>query len=108
MRVLWQQHFFGEQQRAPAEPEWYLHWVQCAHGHAQPKAVQGAGKHHVLFYPWISRRNEAGNGGIFALTAIIQGWRMFRKKDIAHQIEHPEDEVTQKQEKIVDDINAEK
>ena len=47
-------------------------------------------------------------GGIFALTAIIQGWRMFRKKDIAHQIEHPEDEVTQKQEKIVDDINAEK
>jgi hypothetical protein len=33
---------------------------------------------------------------------------MFRKKDVAHQIEHPEDEVTQKQEKIVDDINVEK
>lgn len=46
-------------------------------------------------------------GGIFALTAIIQGWRMFRKKDVAHQIEHPE-EITQKQEKIVDDINVEK
>jgi threonine/homoserine/homoserine lactone efflux protein len=44
-------------------------------------------------------------GGIFAITAIIQAWRMFHKKDVAHQIEHPE-EITQKQEKIVDDINT--
>lgn len=32
-------------------------------------------------------------GGIFAVTAIIQMWRMFRKKDAVHQLEHPE-EVT--------------
>jgi threonine/homoserine/homoserine lactone efflux protein len=32
-------------------------------------------------------------GGIFAITAIIQLWRIFKKKDIVHKIEHPE-EVT--------------
>jgi threonine/homoserine/homoserine lactone efflux protein len=32
-------------------------------------------------------------GGIFALTALIQMWKMWRKKDTLHQIEHPE-EVT--------------
>lgn len=32
-------------------------------------------------------------GGIFALTAVIQVWRMSRKKDAVHQMEHPE-EVT--------------
>ncbi len=47
-------------------------------------------------------------GGIFAITAIIQAWRMFRKKDTMHHIEHPQDEVTQKQEQIVHDINTEK
>lgn len=46
-------------------------------------------------------------GGIFAITAIIQAWRMFMKKDVAHQIEHPE-EITEKQEKILEDINTEK
>lgn len=46
-------------------------------------------------------------GGIFAITAIIQAWRMFSKKDVMHQIEHPE-EITEKQEKIVDEINTEK
>lgn len=30
-------------------------------------------------------------GGIFAITAIIQLWRIFKKKDAAHQIEHPEE-----------------
>ncbi|HYC29054.1 MAG TPA: LysE family transporter [Chitinophagaceae bacterium] len=45
-------------------------------------------------------------GGIFAITAIIQAWRMFRKKDVAHQIEHPEG-ITPEQEKIVEDINTE-
>ena len=34
-------------------------------------------------------------GGIFTITAIIQGWRMLKKKDAVHQIEHPE-EVTHK------------
>jgi hypothetical protein len=32
-------------------------------------------------------------GGIFLLTAIIQVWKMVRKKDTAHKMEHPE-EVT--------------
>ena len=46
-------------------------------------------------------------GGIFAITAIIQGWRMFKKKHVGHQIEHPEEMTHQKQQKIVDDINQE-
>jgi threonine/homoserine/homoserine lactone efflux protein len=46
-------------------------------------------------------------GGIFSITAIIQGWRMFKKKDVAHQIEHPEEITHEKQQKIVDDINQE-
>ena len=46
-------------------------------------------------------------GGIFAVTAIIQGWRMFKKRDVGHQIEHPEEVTNEKQHKIVDDINQE-
>jgi threonine/homoserine/homoserine lactone efflux protein len=34
-------------------------------------------------------------GGIFAITAIIQVWRILRKKDTVHQLGHPE-EVTHK------------
>ena len=30
-------------------------------------------------------------GGIFALTAIIQLWRIMKKKDTMHKIEHPEE-----------------
>lgn len=30
-------------------------------------------------------------GGIFAITALIQIWRMWRKKDVKHQFDHPED-----------------
>lgn len=30
-------------------------------------------------------------GSIFAITAIIQIWRIFRKKDAVHHIEHPEE-----------------
>ncbi|HZF64307.1 MAG TPA: LysE family transporter [Chitinophagaceae bacterium] len=33
-------------------------------------------------------------GGIFAVTAIIQLWKMFNKKDVSHRIEHPEEETT--------------
>ena len=33
-------------------------------------------------------------GGIFAITALIQTWRIvFRKKDIVHQLEHPEETI---------------
>ncbi|HEX5653087.1 MAG TPA: LysE family transporter [Chitinophagaceae bacterium] len=34
-------------------------------------------------------------GGIFLVTAIFQAWKIIRKKDAHHQLEHPE-EVTQK------------
>jgi threonine/homoserine/homoserine lactone efflux protein len=34
-------------------------------------------------------------GGIFAITAMIQIWRMLKKTDAVHQLEHPE-EVNQK------------
>lgn len=47
-------------------------------------------------------------GAIFALTAIIQAWRMFKKKDVMHHIEHPEEVTSDKNEKIVDEINEEK
>jgi hypothetical protein len=30
-------------------------------------------------------------GGIFSVTALIQIWKMMRKKDTAHKIEHPEE-----------------
>jgi threonine/homoserine/homoserine lactone efflux protein len=30
-------------------------------------------------------------GGIFGITAIIQLWRILKKKDIAHRIEHPDE-----------------
>lgn len=33
-------------------------------------------------------------GGIFAITAIIQLWRILKKKDAAHHIEHPEEVVS--------------
>jgi threonine/homoserine/homoserine lactone efflux protein len=46
-------------------------------------------------------------GGIFAITAIIQGWRMFRKKDAVHQLEHPE-EVTHGLEKRMEPQHAKK
>lgn len=32
-------------------------------------------------------------GGIFALTAIIQLWRILKKKDAVHQLEHPEEQT---------------
>jgi threonine/homoserine/homoserine lactone efflux protein len=32
-------------------------------------------------------------GGIFAVTAIIQLWRIFKKKDAVHQLEHPEEQT---------------
>lgn len=37
-------------------------------------------------------------GGIFAITAVIQVWRIVTKKDAAHHLEHP-DEVAERLEK---------
>ncbi|MGZ8557465.1 MAG: LysE family translocator [Chitinophagaceae bacterium] len=34
-------------------------------------------------------------GAVFAVTALIQMWRIFKKKDTAHQLDHPE-EVSKK------------
>lgn len=42
-------------------------------------------------------------GGIFALTAIIQLWKIVKKKDAHHSLEHPE-ELTKKFEQTLDDI----
>ena len=42
-------------------------------------------------------------GGIFTLTAIIQLWRILKKKDAVHQIEHPEEmthKIEEQKEKI--------
>ena len=39
-------------------------------------------------------------GGIFAITAIIQLWRILKKKDLVHKMEHPEE----LQDKIEDQI----
>jgi threonine/homoserine/homoserine lactone efflux protein len=43
-------------------------------------------------------------GGIFALTALIQLWKMSRKKNVAHHIQHPE-EITEQFEEKVEQIN---
>ena len=42
-------------------------------------------------------------GGIFALTALIQLWKILKKKDTTHQLEHPE-ELTEKFGHTFDDI----
>ena len=40
-------------------------------------------------------------GGIFAITALIQTWRIvFRKKDIVHQLEHPEETIHNYEKRI--------
>ena len=42
-------------------------------------------------------------GGIFALTAIIQAWKIWNNKDAVHKLEHPE-EMTEKFEDQMDKI----
>jgi threonine/homoserine/homoserine lactone efflux protein len=46
-------------------------------------------------------------GGIFTITAIIQLWRIFKKKDAAHDVGHP-DEVKSRIENQVDKFNGSK
>jgi threonine/homoserine/homoserine lactone efflux protein len=46
-------------------------------------------------------------GGIFAVTALIQIWKMSRKKNIVHRMEHPEEHTVQFENKI-DEINKER
>lgn len=47
-------------------------------------------------------------GGIFAITAIIQLWRIIKKKNPAHKMEHPEEmthKIEEQIEKIEDSID---
>lgn len=46
-------------------------------------------------------------GAIFTITALIQSWKMWRKKDVEHQLEHPE-EVTAGFEDTIDDLQQNK
>lgn len=43
-------------------------------------------------------------GAIFAITAIIQLWKMSHKKDVQHRLDHPEEE-TRQYEESVEEIN---
>ena len=45
--------------------------------------------------------------GIFSITAVIQIWRILKKKDAVHNLEHPE-EVSQKMEKTFEHMQKEK
>jgi len=51
-----------------------------------------SGNQHIL--NWVI-------GGIFAITAVIQIWRMFKKKDAVHRLEHPEEEKHPLEKKII-------
>lgn len=42
-------------------------------------------------------------GGIFALTALYQVWKMTHKKDVLHKLEHPEN-ITAPFKKTIDDL----
>lgn len=47
-------------------------------------------------------------GGIFTVTALIQLWKIFTKKDAVHKIEHPEEmihDMEDKLEKIVEEAD---
>ena len=47
-------------------------------------------------------------GGIFALTALIQLWKIIKKKDAVHQIEHPEevtDRINQQVQKVEEGLD---
>ncbi len=41
-------------------------------------------------------------GGIFAVTAILQLWRIFKKKDPVHNLEHPEDDISEFEKNLID------
>jgi len=43
-------------------------------------------------------------GGVFVVTALIQIWKMRKKKDVVHQLEHPE-ELTADLETKIDQLN---
>ncbi|MEO6071199.1 MAG: LysE family transporter [Chitinophagaceae bacterium] len=46
-------------------------------------------------------------GSIFAVTALIQLYRIFSKKSVQHRIEHPEEETNKLEERVIGDMNKE-
>jgi len=40
-------------------------------------------------------------GSIFLVTAVIQLWRIFKKKDSVHHLEHPEELVSELEKKLI-------
>ena len=40
-------------------------------------------------------------GGIFAITALIQLWRILKKKDPVHNLEHPEENIPEFEKKLI-------
>ena len=41
-------------------------------------------------------------GGIFSITALLQVWKMIKKKDPAHQIEKPEESIPEFEKELID------
>lgn len=41
-------------------------------------------------------------GGIFAFTALLQIWRILKKKDPVHNLEHPEESIPEFEKKLID------
>lgn len=41
-------------------------------------------------------------GGIFTVTALLQIWKMIKKKDPAHQIEKPEESIPEFEKELID------
>jgi len=39
-------------------------------------------------------------GGVFTVTALIQLWKMFKKKDVPYQMEHPEEETRRFEKRV--------
>ena len=43
-------------------------------------------------------------GAVFTITAVIQVWKMVKKKDAEHKMEHPE-EITSEFESTIEELN---
>jgi threonine/homoserine/homoserine lactone efflux protein len=41
-------------------------------------------------------------GGIFGITALIQLWRIYNKKDAVHHLEHPEETISEFEKKLIE------
>jgi threonine/homoserine/homoserine lactone efflux protein len=47
-------------------------------------------------------------GSIFAVTAIVQLWKILKKKDAVHQMDHPEDTIPEFEQKMLGVDDADK